>query len=225
MWFLKTGISGFHPHKNTQKHFIYYHSFPIFSCSVPKQITHLPPFFPYSKISHSFTIFFPHSKLNHSFMIFSLPIPEQDSLSLPPVHYTTHLILFYFILSSFYSQTSPVSACLSQNPQPTRHGTDTAHQSTVFPSLESSPREDTSPMHSAVEYKEYNTEPSTEKLKRRLRSSWDSEVSTSNFCLTTSTNNYLLEIQLHDGLLEVPHSTMDQFSAPAAGPRWEIISF
>lgn len=101
-------------------------------------------FFPYSKISRSFTIFFPHSKLNHSFMIFSLPIPEQDSLSLPPVHYTTHLILFYFILSSFYSQTSPVSACLSQNPQPTRHGTDTAHQSTVFPSLESSPREDTS---------------------------------------------------------------------------------
>lgn len=44
------------------------------------------------------------------------------------------------------------------------------------------------------------------------------EVSTSNFCLTTSINNYLLKIQLHDGLLKISHSTMDQFSTPAAGP-------
>lgn len=74
-------------------------------------------FFPYSKISHSFTIFFPHSKLNHSFMIFSLPIPEQDSLSLPPVHYITHLILFYFKLFLFSDQPC---LCLPF-PKPTVH--------------------------------------------------------------------------------------------------------
>lgn len=153
-------------------------------------------------------------------MIFSLPIPEEDSLLLPPVHYTTHLILFYFKLFLFSDQPC---LCLPF-PKPTAHTAWHWHcpSKHCLPEPGELPQRRQFPCTVAVEY---NTEPSTEKLKRRLRSNWDSEVSTSNFCLTTSTNNYLLEIQLHDGLLEVPHSTMDQFSAPAAGPRWEIISF
>lgn len=65
MWFLKTGISGFHPHKNAQKHLytITHLLYFLSPCQNKSLIYHLS--FPYSKISRSFTVFFLHSKLNH----------------------------------------------------------------------------------------------------------------------------------------------------------------
>lgn len=73
-----------------------------------------------------------------------------------------------------------------------------------------------------------NPQPQCAVLEKEIKNSdviGIGKVSTSNFCLTTCINNYLLKIQLHDGLLKISHSTMDQFSTPAAGPWWEIISF
>lgn len=165
----------------------------------PNRNIRLPPTQEYPKafiLSLIYHIFFPHAKVNHSFTII-FPLFQNKSLiynifppfqiksliyhlfsphsrtgePLTPPQFMRLPMSFYFILSSFYSEISPVSVCLSQNPQ----GMAVALPFRAW----GAPPEKAPPMHSGCGSQHWN--PALESSKGDS-SDWDRQVSSSNSC-------------------------------------------